>query len=568
MAKNAFAFLTLFTVLLVSLSMVSAYTSTQDGISVNVIQELPNPVTLGSTHAVQVNITNNNGTAIILSWADTAATSGITATVPANSTLADGTSVILNLVYSIPTGFNGTVDHKVDLGAFIGSTNIANFHPYSTANYSNTVTSTPTPTPSTYNFCEINGKVGDLEIVDVTFNNLGEGEDEEWFLLDEVEIEVEVENTNNTENVRNVLVEIKILDDNDEDVTKDFDFDDEEINVNTIKDDESEVVIFKIKEVPAGLEAGNYKVYIKAYSEDEEDEQCVAEAASKYLDKELYQRIEVTREDDPAVIVKFDQFSLDTTCGSKNVELPLSVYNLGSDKEDSVLVTVENYKLGISEKIVIDNLKSGKKKDVLFLLNIPEQTTGTSYSLDIVTYYDYDDDEEEMAESSYGENSEDDLDQDFTVKLKIISCQGPEPMIAAELVSTSRAVGEDLIVKAFVTNRGEDNDFVMSVSGFEDWAELVSVSPQSLSIDKDDAEEVLITLRPTAAGTQSFKINTIVDGETYDQTVSVAISEESGLFSGISNVILYSIIGIAALLILIFLVLIIKIAAKPRKAQF
>jgi hypothetical protein len=88
-------------------------------------------------------------------------------------------------------------------------------------------------------------------------------------------IELEVENTDRDENVDDVIVELVILDENGDDVTRDFDLEDEEIDVGRIGDDESEIVTFRIDQIPADLEEGKYRLYFKAYSEDEEDEQCV-----------------------------------------------------------------------------------------------------------------------------------------------------------------------------------------------------------------------------------------------------------------------------------------------------
>lgn len=418
-----------------------------------------------------------------------------------------------------------------------------------------------------YNFCEINGKVGDLEIVDVEFTNLGEGEDDDWFLLDEIEIEVEIENTHSTENVRDVLVEIKILDEDDNDVTRDFEFDNEEIDLNTVKDGDSEYATFKISELPADIESGRYKLYIKAYSEDDEESQCVAEATSRYLDEELYQKIDTTREEDPAVIIKEDTLKISASCGDKNIELPLSIYNLGSDKEEKVLVTLRNSALGLDEKIIIDDIRSGKRKEITFFFNLPAKLSRATYNLDITTYYDYDDDEDELDEFSYSENSNDDLDKDFSIRLEVLSCKSLAPTIDANLGSEA-IVGTELIIKTIIVNNDEATNFAISVSDFESWAKLISISPQTTLIGKGESTEVLVTLEPTSEGAHSFKIRTIVDGEIHDQQVSVNIEEEQGLFTNMNNTIFYMIAGIAALLALIFLVLIVKISQRSAKPQF
>ena len=218
--------------------------------------------------------------------------------------------------------------------------------------------------------------------------------------------------------------------------------------------------------------------------------------------------------------------------------------------------------MGISEYAVIDDLDNGDKEVASFFIDIPSGLTKDKYDLEVTIYFDWDDDEDDEDVLAYDEETSDE-----SIRLNILSCAGAEPSINARLDSEAK-LEEELIIKAIITNNGADNDFVVSVSGFESWAELVSVTPQTASIDEGEFIEVTIKLTPTSAGTQSFKINTIVDGESHDQTISVNIEEEPGLFGGLSDIMVYTIIGIIAILILIFLVLIAKMSRRPVKPQF
>ncbi len=591
MVQKSYAFLGILAVLLMSLGFVSAYTSTQDGIKVNVIQELPNPVTPGSTHDIQINITNNNGTTIDLSWVDTTDSSGITTAVPTNSSLTNGNSAIYTLTYSIPSGFNGTVNHKVDLSVFVGSTNIANFHPYSTANYTNISTTLiygctdsdannydPNATTDDgsctytiadgYKYCDdFDGEKGDLEITSFEINNNGKGDDNEWEYLDEIEIEVTVENTGD-DNIDDVIVEIMIKDDDGNTITRrKMGLDEDEFDLGRIKDGDEEVAIFKIDELPIDLDEGTYRIYVRAYDEKDEDSNCVSVSEDFNDDDETYFEFDVTSSDGATVIVKDDSEVILASCGDKNVEVRFMVYNIGDDDEEKVLVTLEDSKLGIYEKVVIDNLRDKKGKEVVFFITIPEGLDKSYYELDIYTYYDYDEDEDELDEVvAYGESSEEEGD-DFSIGLEILSCKGPVPSITASLDSEAK-VGEELVITASVTNNGDDNNFVVSVTEFEDWAELVSVEPASLLINEDGVATITIKLVPTKGGFQTLKVNAIVDGEVSNQAVSVNIEEKEGLFANVSDTLLYSISGVVALLILIFLVLIVRVSRKSRKPEF
>ena len=417
---------------------------------------------------------------------------------------------------------------------------------------------------------DFSGENGTLDITDFEITNLGQGDDEEWELLDEIEIEIEIENNDNDDDVDDVIVEIMILDENDEDVTNDFDFDDESIDLGRINDDDSEVAVFKINEVPADLE-GTYRIYFRAYSEDDESSHCIASSTSDF-NEDNYHVIEVVTLGNRAVIVKPEWKDVLASCGDNNVEVALDVYNLGEDKEEKILVNLYSSILGIDEKIIVNDLRSGKRQEVVFVFDVPEGLTNSYYNIEVTTYYDYDDDEDELLISSYGESSYNDLDKDFAVKLDILSCRGPDPTVNANLESIAE-VGNELTIKSIITNNGEDNDFVISLSDFENWATLISISPQTASINKGEFVEVTIVLKPTVSGIQSFNINAIVDGESYDQAVSVNIAENPSFFAKInnamgSNAIFYISMGIAGLLIAIVSILIVKISRRKVSPQF
>jgi len=417
-------------------------------------------------------------------------------------------------------------------------------------------------TSTVFNPCPV-GVVGNLRISDFQVNNFGEGDDEEWQPLDKVEIEVEIENTHSTDDIKDVNVEIIIKDSNGNDITNDFDITDEKIDVGRIRDDESELVTFEIPEVPADLSEGNYKIYIKAYSDGDENTQCVDESSD--FNSNQYHQVEFTRTDDVAVVVRGIDDKLTASCGERDVLFSFPIYNIGTDKEEKVLVSVSNRDLEIEEYVVVDNLREGKKKDVDFFLNFPSTATKEIYDLDIVTYFDYDGDGDELDISSYDSNSADDLDENYEQRVELLGCVGNAPTIGATLDS-SAVVGQDLIITATVRNNGAAaGDFVISVSGISGWADFVSATPQTLSLSAGSSGESLIKLSPTAGGFRTFMIEVTSNGKTYTQPVSVTIEEKSGGIFGVDldNNILYYVIGALAVLILVFIIMIIRVSRRP-----
>jgi len=565
MAKNTFAVFGILAVLLLSFGFASAATSTND-VSIHFNQTTLDDVVNGEVYSIGITIENNNATNY-------------------NVTLSNNywsfSPVSKNILSNMNESFVGTYTIR-DVGSTTVTATLYDLSDSSinftisktlTTNHivTNTSTTTNTTTPSG-TFCELNNfgtEKGHLEISALDITNNGEGDDQEWQYLDEIIIEVTVENTDGDNRIDNVMVELLILDDRGNTVTKkNLDLSDIEDDLGNIKADDEKTSTFKISELPIDLEEGSYKLYVRAYEDGNEDNECVSKSDDFTNTAETYFEFEVKSSEDSTVIVKRDLSNVQASCGDENVEVRFMVYNTGSNDEDKVLVTLENSKLGIYEKYVIDNLRDGKGKEVVFYIKIPQELAKNSNVLDIYTYYDYDDDDDQDDENAYGESSEDSGD-DFSISLEILSCQVPQPIITASLESATQ-VGQDLIVKAQVKNEGKNSNFVISATGFESWANLVSVNPQSVSIDAGEYQEVIITLSPTVAGAQSFKIKTTADGSSYEQTVSVNISEKPGLFGlkGSSNIIFYSIVGIVALLVLIFLVLIVRVSKRKTAVQF
>jgi len=568
MSKNTFALFGILAVLVLSLGLASAgvnYNPTtltgagDDGATVNLTLNIENDLA-GDLSGVVITIPT------LAKSGATIASSSITVSGINSATVIDGTTASsnndLDVIVQIQIPFGqaaGVYTGNLSFNGSIGSENVLD---RGAVPITLTVTNTPTPTDAPA--C-VAGEVGTIEISEFEMSNLGEGDDDEWELLDEIEFELVIENTDRDDDVRDIIVEIFILDDSGNDVTNDFDLDEEKIDLGKISDDDEEIALFKIPEVPADIDDGDYKIYFKAYDDTAEDEQCATDSTD--FSEDTYQKVEITRVDDPAVVIKAAT-KIVAACGDKNVEANFEVYNLGSDKEDKVLVTVESAALGVFEKAIIDGLRSGKKKDVSFTFDLPETLSKTKYDLEIMTYYDYDDDEDEMEIVSYDENS-DDLDKSFAIRVEVASCAAPAPSISADLESAAE-IGSELIIKATITNVADSqNDFLISVSGFESWAELVSVSPQNANINAGQSQEVIVKLNPTKEGFQTFKINTVVDGDTSDQQVQVNIAGHPSIIPGLSDTLFYIIIAIIVIILLILITLIARVSQRSgRKAEF
>ena len=399
----------------------------------------------------------------------------------------------------------------------------------------------------------------------------GYGDDEEyWYPFDDIELKITIDN-NGEWDIENIELQLCLLDVErnkcilDED---DMELDEDDFDIDR-KDDNSVLINFNVD--PSVLKEGNtdYTLYVSAVGKIDDNE-C------EYYDGDetgasTSQKIEI-RTDEEFII--FDQVTLTDSSGYDNkneiscgteVTLSANVWNVG-DKDldnDEIFVLVHNKELGISEVVSFNNGINSMDWELLeTTFTIPSNAAEKTYTIKLTAY-----DDEDLDDNDVYENKEDD-ESKFYQSLKVI-CKTSitQPTVNANLESEAE-IGEELIIKTIITNNDEDNDFIISLSDFEDWATLVSITPQTVSINKGEFAEVTIVLKPTITGKHSFNIDTIVDGETYSQPVSVNIAKESGIFPSISNTILYIITGIVTLLIVIVLIVIVRLSRRRTKPEF
>ena len=408
-----------------------------------------------------------------------------------------------------------------------------------------------------------------IDRIDVQ-DGFGDGESY-WYPFDDIELKVTVDN-NGEWDVQNIELQLCLLD-----VSKnkcildegDMELDDDNFDIDQ-GDDNSVLITFNVD--PSNLKEGNtdYILYVSATGEvDDSDSDYDGDDTGASTSQEI--EIRTTEE-----FIIFDQIILtdasnynnngETSCGSK-LTLSANVWNIG-DKDldnDEIFVLVYNKELGISNIVSFNNGINAMDWELLeTTFTIPLGASEKNYQIKLTAY-----DDEGIDDNDIYENKEDDKSEAYQ-SLKVTSCKASSitrPTISANLQSEAK-VGEELIIKTIITNNDENNNFVISLSDFEDWATLISVAPQTASINKGEFVEVTIKLKPTTTGKHSFNINAIVNGESYSQPVSVNIAEESGIFPNISNTMLYIITGVVTLLIVIMLVWIVRISRRKTRPEF
>ncbi|MBU0760643.1 MAG: putative S-layer protein [Nanoarchaeota archaeon] len=268
-------------------------------------------------------------------------------------------------------------------------------------------------------FCK-NGEIGALRINDVSIEN-ADGEDDKWILWDYVEIDIEIKNEGD-EKIKDVIVELGLFDSSGRNVADDLEFfgGDEEVEIGSLNDGERETASFKFK-VPADFEDGDYKLTVKAYSDElGEENECVDSARD--LDTDFFQEIEIEREDDESRFIIFDNVVIEpseTSCGD-SVTLTADIYNIGEDDQDRVRVNLVNNELGLDEFVeIMGDFDVGDEESVSFDFVIPNVAKNKIYQLRLSTDYDF-------KRNAYSESSDEEL-----IELSITAC-GVTPIVAVD----------------------------------------------------------------------------------------------------------------------------------------
>ncbi|VVB80668.1 Uncharacterised protein [uncultured archaeon] len=422
----------------------------------------------------------------------------------------------------------------------------------------------PTPVITSSNFCKSGNQGNNLSITDFSINNKGEGDDNDWYLMDQVNIDVEVTN-NMDKRANNVEAEIGIFSGG-EDVTSDFSFEDKRISLGSIGSDNSKTATFTIKSLPVDLNEGSYTIRVKTYISGNENTVCDSTSDST----------DVTNPFGEGVIVANEVVGTTVEASAGNVldQISMDAVNLGSSKEEEVLVNIYNKELGINQNYHLSNLRAGSSELIYFpAIDIPATAISKTYKVDVTTYYNYNDGDTTEADS-YDQNSYDDLEDNyntFSFNIKVINGQTPvdpsRPTLTAKL-DNDAVVGKPMNITLSLKNNGAASmATLVSVQDYDSWSTLDSLTPSTLLIAKGDTKTVVLTLVPTKDGQQTFKINVLYDGKTISQDVAVNVAKKTGFLSSVfgeANSTSYLITGIVILVALIVVVLVVKLI-KSRK---
>lgn len=403
-------------------------------------------------------------------------------------------------------------------------------------------------------FCEY-GEIGQsIEII--SLKDKSSENDWDWKPLDEVELEIKVKN--NLEDDEYFTVEYGLYDSAEGDFV-DFENDGDNEFTIAINEDDDEKETFTVI-VPPDIEDKYYRLYVKVYLEDEEDELCTDKIGDSY-----YQTIKVDKESRDT-IVNFVDMPSSAMCG-ETIEISTKVFNVGKKDEDKVYLNLESKELGIDEDSHTFDLDEGDSERVSFSITVPKDTGEKLYPFKFTTYYYYD-----KTKDRYRERSE-----DYIVYLKVEgNCQSvieKNVEISAVLKTEAPKAGEEISVGATLKNTGEEETtYSIFLTGYETWAESAIAQPPSITIQPGQSKDVAITIKPNrdAVGENMFTIQTVYDTQTKEQIVAVNIEGKRGITGSAvreafgENWFIWVIVAINIILIILIIVVAIKMSRTTR----
>ena len=358
---------------------------------------------------------------------------------------------------------------------------------------------------------------GSLEVSISDIESVTEfGDDDKWYLFNEINIEVEIENTNNDEKIKDVKLEWGIYDESSNEWIIELDEEDE----FDLKDDDEEIVIINFvlseKELDVDFEdlsGGDYTLYVRAIGDEQEDpefEVCDFDSDT----------IEIVVDSD-FVIVEDLEMPETVQCG-ENLEINAELWNIGEDEQDDVLLLVRNSELGISERITVGDIKDFDNEKLTFIIPIPEDAEEGFYNL-IFELFDEDNENFE---------NEDDDKSNFVKQIELSGSCAPLSSvdISASLESDSVA-GKEMDVEVTLTNRGDETTtYEILINDYDLWASLESVDPESVSLAPGESKKVMITLKPNkdVEGDREFLVQILYNGNINEQRINVPVEPSQG----------------------------------------
>jgi len=309
-------------------------------------------------------------------------------------------------------------------------------------------------------------------------------------------IDINVNVKNNNQDDKDVIVEAFLYNIDEDDEEENVEADSIDISKNDKEDFELQI------KMPEDYDnKDNYILFVKAYEDGNEDQQCNYDIIDLNLERESHD----------VIIKEVEIIPKEVDCNG-NVQANVKVQNIGTKDEKDLYVKLENSELNISlesSKFDLDDYKgSDEKITERFNFKIPENTQSKDYNLDASVYF---------SDGSYVKSD----------SLKVKSC---------EIIDDEKPVlgltGETSVVKGIanvhliITNNNEDIIGDIKMNPIGNWAD--AIAPQAVSLHNGENNIYLNTkIKEGVTGKYSGLVElNIRNGETKKINLVFDIPEE------------------------------------------
>jgi len=277
-------------------------------------------------------------------------------------------------------------------------------------------------------------------------------------------------------------------------------------------------------------ETDEYLLYVKAYEDGSEDDNCAQDSVT----------IDIERESKKVVIKRFDVLPTFANSG-EIVSFEVSIENQGTKKMDDVYVELKEGTLGIGDRTTEFELDKYDKDDndatKRFSITIPENANPGDYFVEAIVYYD---------------NSDKSDSQFVTLKIggEEVTATGKVPQLSLTTTTTSFDVNDNSGRLHLIITNSEAKEIVgtVEINPVGTWANQVT---QTLSLHKGENNLYLeLPLSADKSGKQSA--NVVVRADGYDAKQFTLNFDLAGEKQGALN----NVLGSTALLVAGYVVLI------------
>jgi len=493
-----------------------------------------NDLTRNLTSA-NVTVTNTGDSDILVSLSvnDLTDSSGnkIHFTVGSSQEILNGTGLVYGVKYdSFPSDF--------ELGKFSVPITITAFNGTNTNNITQNINVVS-------EWCNLGDK-GNLKITSI--DDTSSDTRWEWHPLDEVDIDVDIKNNN--KDSMDVRVEADLYDTQNNDfIGLDGDGNSVEDTITIDNGDTQSATLHLIVPTKAQNSGSRYILYIKAFDDDGEDNQCI----------EQTKNIDLVRENTRDVGI-FDISVPDLIQCSGTGEISFKVANIGKTNEPQVRVDIRNSELGISSSEIIKNLnKDSNAKTLDFLVLVPKTAAEKTYPVSIDLYYNYN-----KNDDAYGITRKSISTANIVVLGNCVPVVQQDVLLSSSLETAAQA-GKEMTVKFTLKNTGNtQTTYNLQVTGSDAWASNLRLSSPSVSLASGTSQDVLIYLTPNKgiSGDKDFTVAASFGNQTKQQKIVISGIQKGFSFSLGNNGYLWLIIGINVILIIVIIIVAVSMGRK------